>query len=95
MSLDIQIKTILISIVFGMYFSLFLSLNYKIIYHKSELIKLLGTLIIMILNVLLYFYIIKNVNNGVFHIYELLCILIGSVIQILLDRYIIEKYKKR
>lgn len=95
MSLDIQIKTILVSIAFGIYFSFFLSLNYKIIYHKSELIKFFGTLVIMILNILLYFYIIKNINNGVFHIYEILCIVIGSIIQMLLDRYIIEKYRKK
>jgi len=95
MSLDIQIKTIVVSFLFGIYFSIFLNLNYKIIHSKKEFIKLIGTLVIIIVNVLLYFLILQKINNGVFHIYEILCILVGFILEKKLHKYVIAKYIKK
>ena len=89
MSLILQIKTIIVSILFGIYFSFFLSINYKIIYHKKEIIKIFFTPILVLLNALLYFYLIQKINNGIFHIYEILCIL-----ESLFSKLIANKIKK-
>ena len=80
MSLDIQIKTIIISILFGIFLNYFLLINKKIIYNKNIYVKIIGTLSITFLLTLLYFLLIQNINNGVFHIYELICILIGYIV---------------
>lgn len=94
MSLSLQIKTIIVSILFGVYFSIFLSISYNILYHKKELVKIIFTPILIVLNALLYFFIIKKINYGVFHIYEILCIILGYVLQILVAK-LIAKYRKR
>ena len=80
MSLDIQIKTIIISILFGIFLNYFLLINKKIIYNKNIYVKIIGTLSITFLLTLLYFLLIQNINNGVFHIYELICVLIGYIV---------------
>lgn len=94
MSLILQIKTIIVSILFGIYFSFFLSINYKIIYHKKEIIKIFFTPILVLLNALLYFYLIQKINNGIFHIYEILCIIVGCILEILFSKLIANKIKK-
>lgn len=90
MSLDIQIYTILISFFFGVYFFFFLKLNKKLIFHKNRIFSLLYTLFIFILNTIFYFWILLKINDGIFHIYEILCLLLGYMI----TKYIIDKYTK-
>lgn len=90
MSLDIQIYTILISFSFGVYFFFFLKLNKKLIFHKNKLFSFLYTLFIFILNTIFYFWILLKINDGIFHIYEILCLLLGYMI----TKYIIDKYTK-
>lgn len=90
MSLDIQIYTILISFSFGVYFFFFLKLNKKLIFHKNRIFSLLYTLFIFILNTIFYFCILLKINDGIFHIYEILCLILGYMI----TKYIIDKYTK-
>ena len=84
MSLIIQIKTIIVSILFGILLFVFLYFNQSIIYNKNKYIKIPGTLTIMFLTVLLYFLLIKYVNNGIFHIYEIFLCFIGFIIAYLI-----------
>lgn len=94
MNLIIQIKTIVVSFLFGIYFSFFLSICYQFIYNKKEWIKLIFTPIIIILNTILYFLFIKKINNGVFHIYEILCIILGCICQVFVSKVIVKYLKK-
>ena len=80
MSLDVQIKTIIISILFGIFLNFFLMFNKKILYNKNIYIKIIGTFAITILLTFIYFLLLQNVNDGIFHIYEILCITIGYLI---------------
>lgn len=90
MSLDIQIYTILISFFFGIYFFFFLRLNKKLIFHKNKIISFLSTFIIFIINTIFYFWIIFIINNGIFHIYEIICLLLGYNI----SKYLIDNHFK-
>lgn len=95
MSLDLQIKTIIVSFLFGIYFLIILRLSKKIIYNKYEIVKFLGTFIIVLINTLIYFLLIKKINNGIFHIYEVLFIILGMLIDNIIHKYIIAlKYKR-
>lgn len=94
MNLIIQIKTIVASIIFGVYFSIILSLSYRLIYHKKEFVKLIFTPIIIGLNTILYFFIIKKINYGIFHIYEILCIIFGVVLETVIAKVIANIRKK-
>ena len=94
MSLVIQIKTIVVSFLFGIYFSCFLSFCYKIIYHKKEIIKMIFTPFIILTNAFFYFLIIQKMNNGIFHIYEIFCIILGFILQGILSKFIAKRLKK-
>ena len=87
MNLIVQIKTILVSFLFGVFSMFFFLWNRKLLYHKDKYIKLISTVVIYLLLLFLYFAIILKINNGYFHIYEVLFIFIGILLIAL-------KYKK-
>lgn len=98
MSLDLQIKTIIFSFLFGIYLSIILDINYKFLYHDKKSIRFLSTFILIIGNVLLYFLILQKINQGVLHLYGILLIIIGYLLEHFLHHKIlsiIAKDKKK
>ncbi len=79
-SLDIQLKSILYSFFYGILFNFLLKLNYKFIYYSKGIIKILINIFFVIDNVFLYFIILRYINNGIFHFYFLLSIVLGFII---------------
>lgn len=77
MSLDIQIASLCFSFCFGIFFSLLLNINQKIIYSSKTFIKLFGTVLVVFLSVLIYFILLLYINNGIFHPYEIVMITLG------------------
>ena len=77
MNLNIQIKTIITSFIYGIFIYYFLKINKNIIYNKNIIIKMLGSSLIVLIQGLLFFLIILNINSGIFHIYEILMIIFG------------------
>lgn len=75
--LDIQVKSIIFSFIYGGIFSLLLTLNYKFLYNYNGIKKFLINIFFIIDNVLLYFIILNYINNGIVHLYFLISILIG------------------
>ena len=75
--LNIQLKTLIYSFLYGAFFSLILKINYKFIYYSTGIKKVLVNLFFIIDNTLLYFIILRYLNNGIFHFYFLLSIFIG------------------
>ena len=80
MSLDVQIKTIIVSFLFGIFLNFFLNFNKKILYNKNIYIKIIGTFTIILLLTFIYFLLLQKINDGIFHIYEILCITMGYLI---------------
>lgn len=60
MTLKVQVMSLIISFLYGIFFSIFLNLNYKIIYNNNKIYKIGGTFLFVLVNVLLYFLIIKK-----------------------------------
>ena len=79
MNIKLQIITLLFSFSFGIFFSFFLGLNYKYIYSDKKIFKTIISFLVVIISVLIYFIILKKINNGIFHIYEILCIILGFI----------------
>lgn len=75
--LNIQLKTLIYSFLYGAFFSFALKINYKFIYYSTGIKKVLINLFFIIDNTLLYFIILRYLNNGIFHFYFLLSIFIG------------------
>ena len=92
MSLKLQIISLIISFIYGIFFNILLNLNYKIIYNEKRIIQIFGTGVFIIINSLLYFLILLKVNNGVVHIYCLLSLLLGYVLK---DKKLIKKIIKK
>lgn len=94
MPLDIQINSLIFSFAFGIFFSLFLTLNHKIIYNSKKIIKFVGTALVVFSSVLLYFVILLNINNATFHPYELIMIILGFYIENLIHQKLKRKKKR-
>lgn len=90
MNLYIQIKLILFSFLFGVYFSFMLDVNCKYMKSKSLLYNSLFTIFFMLFNTFLYFYILQNINNGILHYYSFLCIVLG----VFIENVIVNKIKR-
>ena len=93
MDISIQFKTIIFSILYGVFFSLMLSINYKYLIGNKYL-SIIVSLLFVIVNVLIYFIILKKINYGIFHPYEILCIVIGFIVENLLSHLVYKKIKK-
>ena len=94
MILEIQIKTLIFSFLFGIYFSYMIRINYKYIFSLKKIYRILGTILLVTSNVLLYFIILLKINNGLIHIYSLCMIVFGTYIEHMINT-LIEKYIKK
>lgn len=81
MDLQTQIITLIFSFFYGIFFSLFISVNQKIIYHDKKWIKLLGTFLVILISVLVYFILLKKINFAAFHPYCLLVLGLGFYLE--------------
>ena len=93
MILSIQLKLILFSFLYGIFFSIFLKLNKKIVYNENKFIKIFSTILFIIVSVLLYFVILLKLNYAILHIYSLIMIVIGFILENIIELKIIEKNK--
>lgn len=75
--LDIQIKSIVFSFLYGVFFSFLLNINYKFIYYSKGIIKILINIFFIVDNVFLYFILLRFINNGIVHFYFLLSLFLG------------------
>lgn len=83
MNLSLQIYSLLYSLIFGIMFSLFTELNYRFLFSKNIVIKIVFTSIYIIDFSLLYFVGLELLNNGIIHNYFLLLIFIGYILGII------------
>lgn len=90
MELGVQLQVLIVSFVYGVLFSYLLKLHYKFLFEGKLFYKILITLLFVFDNCLLYFLILKSINNGIFHIYFLFLLILGY----LFGNYLIKKTKK-
>lgn len=80
MHITTQIKTIIFSILYGIIFSCLIDVNHKYL-TKNKIINILITFIFIITAVLIYFILLRRINNGIFNNYEIICIIIGFIVE--------------
>lgn len=83
MTLKVQINTFLISIVFGILFSMFINLVYK-----EKLINIIFSFFIVVIFSILYFLILLYMNNAIIHPYFILATLIGYFLEKIIKKII-------
>lgn len=94
MSLKVQILTILTSFLFGIVISFIFGINYKFIYNDKKYIKIISSFILIMISVLSYFILLKNINNGIFHPYCLFSILLGYIVEHYIHIIFINKFTR-
>lgn len=77
MNLDTQIMSLLFSFGYGIVVSYLFNLNYNFIYKSSILYKIVINFLFCVNLGLIYFLLIKCINNGIVHIYFILMFLLG------------------
>lgn len=90
MNLIIQIKLIIFSFLYGIFFAITIDINSKFIYSKRKVFKILFTFIYIVLNILIYFAALQKINRGILHYYSFICIVLGF----LLENYIVNRWRK-
>lgn len=94
MILEVQIKSLIISFLFGIYFSYFIEINYKIIFKLKKIYKILSSFLIVFINAIVYFIILMKINHGIIHPYCILSILLGTIFQHYLHFIIVKTFRK-
>ena len=69
MSLFIQFKMIFITFIYGLFFYFSFNVSKKVLIHSKKLMKIILNTLFMIDHALIYFILIKSINNSVLHIY--------------------------
>jgi len=90
MDLITQIKLVLFSFFFGIFFAIMLDVNRKYINSKRKRYRTFFTVSFMLFHALLYFWILQKINSGILHYYSFLCIILG----VLAQNFIVKALKK-
>ena len=77
--LQIQFKLIIFSFIFGFLFSSFLEWFNKKTDNLKSYLKFITSLIVIIILTIVYFIGIQKIGYAIFHIYEILSIIVGFV----------------
>lgn len=91
MNLKVQIIALVFSFLYGMLFSFLVNINYKFLFSKKLIFKIIITFIFIVDCSLLYFLVLKKINEGIVHPYFLLMILLGFYISFPLTKKIRKK----
>ena len=80
MNLIIQIQSLLVSLVFGICFSYLLRMQYKYLFESKLYIKISLTFLLVLDCFLLYFLVLRLINNGIFNYYFGIMLVIGYIL---------------
>jgi len=80
MTLEIQIQSLIFSLVFGMFFALMYNLFYKHLFRGKIVVRVLINLIFILCNTILYFLMLKIINNGIMHSYFIMMVVLGFIL---------------
>lgn len=86
-SLSIQLKLIIFSFIFGFFFSLLIEWFNKISKNYKNYLKIVLSFILIFIMSLIYFIGCQKISNAIFHIYNILCIVIGYITYDIIAKY--------
>ena len=89
-SLNIQLKLIIFSFMFGFFFSLLIEWFNNISKKYKNYLKIFLSFLLVFIMSIIYFIGSQKISNSIFHIYNILCIVIGYI-----SYDIIAKYTKK
>lgn len=78
MSLDLQIISSIFSFLYGILFSILLNFNYNVLFSGKRLFRIFSNILFLLDSSLLYFILIKRINEGIIHPYFYLLFFLGA-----------------
>ena len=86
-SLNIQLKLIIFSFIFGFFFSLLLEI-FNIKTEKcKQVIKIFSSFVLVLMMSIIYFIGIQKIGNEILHLYSILCIVLGFIFYNIIAKY--------
>ena len=76
-ALYMQIKAIIFSLVYGVFISFMVNVNYKCLFNKNMIFKIIFDSIFILDLGMLYFFILQFINFGYLHVYFFLALSVG------------------
>lgn len=95
MELKTQIYLLIFSFFYGIIFSLLMSLNHRFLYNEKKYLKILSTFIFILIAVLAYFIVLFKINYGILHVYSLIIVVLGFILENIVEIKLVAKYKKK
>ncbi len=92
MSLLLQIRSILFSFIYGIFFVFTFNLNKKCFLDKNKIFSFIISFLFIINHVLIYFLCIRLINNAILNIYFLFSFLLGILFYTLLFKKLTNYY---
>lgn len=80
MTLEIQIQSLSYSLMYGMFIVFIFNFIYRYLFHSNFIYKIIMDFLFVSDSVLLYFWLLKMINNGIFHSYFLIMFIVGGFI---------------
>lgn len=77
MPLILQLKSLIVSFIFGIILSYLIKLFYKLLFNTTGFSKIFTNLLFVFFIYLSYFFILYKISYGVYHIYFLFSIILG------------------
>lgn len=73
-ALSMQIKAIIFSLIYGVFISFMVNVNYKCLFNKNMIFKIIFDSIFILDLGMLYFFILQFINFGYLHVYFFLAL---------------------
>lgn len=77
MNLKVQLLSLGFSFFYGILFSFLVNVNYQFLFAKKKFFKITMTFLFLLDMALLYFLILRYLNQGIIHIYFFIMIIVG------------------
>lgn len=77
MILELQIKSIFLCFIYGLFLNFTFRLNKKLLLSNNILYRIIINLLFSFNHTILFFYLLKNINNSILHIYYLPPLIVG------------------
>jgi len=80
MALNLQLKALIVSFVYGIMISYLIKMQYRYLFSGKFILQIVVDSLFVFDIFLVYFLMLRYINNGAFHIYFLLLIIVGYVL---------------
>lgn len=93
-NLSTQLNLIIFSLIYGFMFSIMLDVMYSFTKKIKRIYQIVISFFVVLLMSIIYFVGIDKIGYIIFHVYSILCIIIGFISYDLIIKKLANKYKK-